>query len=219
MATIDTLADLEALYPPAAERTKAKKRAVLDHGLRAVLAASPFVLLATSDADGRCDVSPRGGPPGFVKALDDHRVAVPDLNGNNLLDGLRNIVSNPHAGLLVLVPGQPETVRIDGRARLTTDDAVLDLFVEEVRRPVLAVVVEIETVFTHCAKAFRRSRLWDPQTWPDPDRRMVLDARYQQLVAPGAGAAAFDGSFEEYAAANEVKIAADLEQDVPGDRS
>ena len=155
----------------------AKKRDALDDGLIALLAASPFVLLATADADGRCDVSPRGGPPGFVKPLDDRHVAVPDLNGNNLLDSFRNVVVNPHAGLLVLVPGQDETLRIDGRARLTDDDDVLDLFVEEVRRPVLALVVETEAVYTHCAKSFRRGRLWDPASWPVLDRSLALAAR------------------------------------------
>ncbi|MBI4942322.1 MAG: pyridoxamine 5'-phosphate oxidase family protein [Actinobacteria bacterium] len=207
MATIDTLEGLEALYPPALERTRAKKKERLDDGLRAAIAASPFVLLATADGQGRCDVSPRGGPPGFVKVLDDTRVALPDLNGNNLLDSLRNVVLNPYAGLLFVVPGQSETLRLDGPAHLSTDDAVLDLFVEEVRRPVLAVVVEVGTVFSHCAKAFRRSRLWDPQTWPDADARVVLAARYRQL--------GLTESFDEYVAANEEKIAADLEADRP----
>jgi hypothetical protein len=207
MATIDTLDGLEALYPPALDRTRAKKKERLDDGLRAAIAASPFVLLATADAQGRCDVSPRGGPPGFVKVLDDTRVALPDLNGNNLLDSLRNVVVNPYAGLLFVVPGQSETLRLDGPAHLSTDDAVLDLFVEEVRRPVLAVVVEVDTVFSHCAKAFRRSRLWDPQAWPDADERVVLAARYRQL--------GLSMSFEEYVAGNEEKIAADLEADRP----
>ncbi|WP_088317357.1 MSMEG_1061 family FMN-dependent PPOX-type flavoprotein [Kineosporia sp. R_H_3] len=207
MATIDTLDGLEALYPPALDRTRAKKKERLDDGVRAAIAASPFVLLATADGQGRCDVSPRGGPPGFVKVLDDTRVAVPDLNGNNLLDSLRNVVLNPYAGLLFVVPGQSETLRLDGPAHLSTDDAVLDLFVEEVRRPVLAVVVEVGTVFSHCAKAFRRSRLWDPQTWPDADERVVLAARYRQL--------GLSMSFDEYVAANEEKIAADLEADRP----
>ena len=214
MATIGTVEALEALYPAPHPRTVAKKRDRLDDGLRAAIAASPFVLLATADEAGRCDVTPRGGPPGFVKVLDDHHVALPDLNGNNLLDALRNVVANPHAGLLFVVPGQAETLRLDGPARLTTDDAVLDLFGDELRRPVLAVVVEVETVFTHCAKAFRRSRLWDPASWPDPDDKVVLGARYRQL-AGGAGADGFAGTFEEYAAANEEKISADLAADAP----
>ena len=148
-----------------------------------------------------------GGPPGFVKPLDDRHVVVPDLNGNNLLDSFRNIVVNPHAALIVLVPGQDETMRIDGPAHLTDDDAVLDLFVDEVRRPTLAVVVETEAVFTHCAKSFRRGRLWDPTSWPVLDRSLALEARYRQL--------GLDQSFEDYVAANEEKIAAGLCADAP----
>lgn len=207
MATIGSVEALEALYPAPHPRTVAKKRDRLDDGLRAAIAASPFVLLATSDGAGRCDVSPRGGPPGFVTVLDDHRVALPDLNGNNLLDALRNIVANPHAGLLFVVPGQAETVRLDGPAHLTTDDAVLGTFTDELRRPPLAVVVEVESVFTHCAKAFRRSRLWDPASWPDADDKVVLAARYRQLGLPD--------SFAAYDAANEAKISADLAADAP----
>ena len=156
MPRVATLDQLASMYRAPAERVRTKKRDRLDDGLCAVLAASPFVLLATADADGRCDVSPRGGPPGFVKALDDRHVALPDLNGNNLVDSLRNIVANPHAGLLVVVPGQNETLRIDGPAYLTTDDDVLDRFTTELRRPTLAVVIETAAVFTHCAKSFRR---------------------------------------------------------------
>lgn len=207
MARIDTVAALEALYPEPSERVRTKKRDRLDEGLRAVLAASPFVLLATADDTGRCDVSPRGGPPGFVKVIDDTRVALPDLNGNHLIDSLRNIVANGHAGLLVLVPGEQETMRIDGRAHLTTDAAVLDLFTEELRRPTLAVVVEIDHVFTHCAKAFRRGRLWDPSSWVAHEPSLVLGARYGQLD--------LDVTFTEYERTNSDKLDDDLAQDRP----
>ena len=205
MASIDTLDDLLALYPEPSERVRTKKRDRLDDGLRTVIALSPFVLLATADADGRCDVSPRGGPPGFMTVLDDHHVALPDLNGNHLVDSLRNIVANPRAGLLVLVPGQHETVRIDGAAHLTTDADVLARFTSELRRPTLAVVVEVGAVFTHCAKAFRRGRLWEPDAWPALDRSPVLDARYRQL--------GLDVTFDAYVADHEAKICDDLADD------
>ncbi len=208
MARIETLDDLLALYAMPTERVRTKKRDHLDDGLRAVLAVSPFVLLATADAEGRCDVSPRGGPPGFVKPLDDRHLAIPDLNGNNLVDSLRNIVANPHAGLLVLVPGEHETVRIDGSARLTTDDDVLDRFGDELRRPTLAIVVETAAVFMHCAKSFRRGRLWDPASWWAGERSLALTARHQQL---GAAAETYD----EYAAVYEGKIAEGLAADCP----
>lgn len=207
MARIDSLDALTALYPAPNERVVTKKKDRLDPGLHAVLNASPFVLLATADANGRCDVSPRGGPPGFVKALDDHRVAVPDLNGNNLIDSLRNIVANPHAGLLVVLPGQHDTLRIDGRAHLSTDDDILDRFAAEVRRPTLAVVIDIDTVFSHCAKSLRRGQLWNPESWIASDRRPVLEARYAQL--------GLDQSFDEYVAEHECVLADHLAQDAP----
>lgn len=208
MARLATLDEVLALYPEPSERVRTKKRHQLDDGLRRVLELSPFVLLSTAGADGTCDVSPRGGPPGFVKALDDHHVALPDLNGNHLLDSLRNIVANGHAGLLVVVPGQHETMRIDGPAWLTTDDDVLDRFTDELRRPTLAVVIEVANVFTHCAKAFRRSRLWEPEAWPTLDRSPALDARYRQL--------GLDSGYDQYAADNDRKIGDDLACDRPG---
>jgi uncharacterized protein len=197
---------LTSMYRAPAERVRTKKRDRLDDGLCAVLAASPFVLLGTADADGRCDVSPRGGPPGFVKALDDRHVALPDLNGNNLVDSLRNIVANPHAGLLVVVPGQNETLRIDGPAYLTTDDDVLDRFTTELRRPTLAIVIETAAVFTHCAKSFRRGQVWEPESWVAG--ALALEARYRQLDLVE--------SFDEYVNENAAKIADGLAADVPG---
>lgn len=205
MPRIATLEALTALYPAPTERVRTKKRDRLDDGLRAVLAASPFVLLATADSDGRCDVSPRGGPPGFVKVVDDRHVAIPDLNGNNLVDSLRNIIANGHAGLLVVIPGQNETLRIDGPAHLTTDADVLDRFTDELRRPPLAIVVETASVFTHCAKSFRRGRVWDPSSWAARGRSLALEARYCQL--------ALDASFDEYAAEMEDTIVAHLAAD------
>lgn len=207
MSRVESIAELEELYRAPSERVRTKKRDHLDPGTCAVLAASPFVLLSTSDDTGRCDVSPRGGPPGFVRALDDRHVAVPDLNGNNLIDSLRNVVTNPHAGLLVIVPGEHETLRIDGRAHLSRDAAVLDLFTDEVRRPVIAVIIRTDAVFTHCAKAFRRSRLWEPESWESQNARLSLAARYRQL--------GLDVPFEEYVRQNAETIAADLAADRP----
>ena len=208
MSRVATLDQLASLYAAPADRVRTKKRDRIDDGLAAVLAVSPFALLATADADGRCDVSPRGGPPGFVNVLDDRHVAIPDLNGNNLVDSLRNIVANPHAGLLVVVPGQNETLRIDGPAYLTTDDYVLDRFTGELRRPTLAIVIETAEVFTHCAKSFRRGRVWEPETWPATGRSPALEARYRQL--------GLDVTFEDYAEEMEGRIAGDLAADRPG---
>jgi uncharacterized protein len=204
---ITSIAELESLYREPSERVRTKKRDRLEDGYRDIVALSPFVLLATADENGRCDVSPRGGPPGFVKVLDDRHLALPDLNGNNLVDSLRNIVANGHAGLLVIIPGQNDTVRIDGCAHLTTQPAVLDLFVDELRRPTLAIVIEIEHAFGHCAKAFKRGHVWDPSSWPSADDRVVLAARHRQL--------GLESSLEEYVARYDCIIDADLALDAP----
>ncbi|MEX2658351.1 MAG: MSMEG_1061 family FMN-dependent PPOX-type flavoprotein [Acidimicrobiales bacterium] len=142
----------------------------IDPAARGFIAASPFVVLATAHAGG-ADASPRGGPPGFVKVLDDHRLAFGDLSGNNRLDSLTNLLAQPDVGLLFLVPGLRETLRVNGRATLTTDPQVLEATSLEGTRPRAAVGIDVEECFIHCAKAFRRSRLWDPQAWLDAGLR------------------------------------------------
>jgi len=158
--------ELRALYRQPSKLVQAKKVPRIDEVTRGFVAASPFCLLATAGADGRCDVSPKGGPPGFVKVVGEDRVVLPDLNGNNLIDSLCNIVTNGHAGLLLLVPGHDETLRIDGAASVTTDPEVLDLWDDELRRPKVAIGIEVHAAFIHCAKAFRRGHVWDPASWP-----------------------------------------------------
>ena len=149
-------------------RAVTKERARLQQADRDWLAASPFCLIATADADGNCDVSPKGDPPGFTLVLDDSTIAIPDRYGNRRADGFRNILTNPHAGLIYLVPGRRETLRINGRARLVRDAPFFGDMVVKGHRPVLALVVEIEQIFFHCMKAFMRSRLWEPDSWhPD----------------------------------------------------
>ena len=169
-----------------------KKIARLDDGCRAVIESAPLVLVATSRPDGGCEVSPRGGPPGFVQVLDEQRLAIPDLSGNNLVDSISNIVLNPHVGLLFVLPGRDETLRVNGRAWLTTDDAVLDGFTAELRRPKAAIGVEVVDAFVHCAKSFRRGQVWDPASWaPDvaPSAAELLDvphrARHDARAAGG----------------------------------
>lgn len=158
---------LRTLYRQPSKRVAEKKGTTIDGATAQFVADSTFLCLATSSTEGGCDVSPRGGPAGQLKVLNDGRtVAMPDLSGNNLIDSLTNIVSNPHAGLLVLVPGSDETLRIDGPAKLTTDPDILELWSDELRTPKVAVVVEVASVFMHCAKAFRRGSVWDPEAWP-----------------------------------------------------
>ena len=144
---------LGELYLVPGRIAAAKKTAVLDQATAEFVARSPFVLIATLGADGGLDVSPRGGPAGFVRVLDDHHLALPDLNGNNLIDSIRAVVASGRAGLLFVVPGKDETVRVNGPAWVTTDAATLDRWDDELRRPTTAIVVRVEEVFMHCAKA------------------------------------------------------------------
>lgn len=160
---------LRGLYRQAHATTRAKKVGTIDELATRFIAASPFVLLSTSSAEGRCDVSPRGGPAGFVKVLDEHRLVLPDLNGNNLLDSMENVVENPHAGLLFLVPGRDETLRVNGEAYLSTDPGLLDLFDGELRRPKAVLGLQVHEAYVHCAKALRRGGMWDPSSWPALD--------------------------------------------------
>ena len=165
MEDITTEAELRELLGRPLPHVAAKERPELDEADRMWLAASPFCLVATSDRDGRCDVSPKGDPPGFTVVLDDRTIALPERAGNRRADGFTNILANPHVGLLYLLPGRGDTLRINGRARLVRDPELLDRMTVRGSRPVMAVVVEIEQVFFHCAKAFLRSALWEPETW------------------------------------------------------
>ena len=149
-------------------RAVLKEQKALDEHTRAFIARSPFVLVATAGADGRCDVSPKGDAPGFVLVLDDHRLLIPDRPGNRRLDGMRAVIENPHIGLIFLVPGKEETLRVNGRAWITRDPELLARCAVGGKLPQLALGVEIEECFMHCAKAFKRSRLWEPTTWPEP---------------------------------------------------
>src|SRR2546425_7359895 len=159
--------DLRALLGTPSEVAVKKQLARLDAHCRAIIAHAPFALRATADAEGRCDVSPKGDPAGFVRVLDDTHLVVPDRPGNKRLDGMRNILENPHVGLIFLVPGRGETLRVNGRAAITRDPALLARMEVGGKRPLLAIGVEVEEVFLHCAKAFKRSWLWEPERWPD----------------------------------------------------
>ena len=159
--------DLRTVYRPPSQRSLDKEIDHLDDHCRDFVAHSPIVVLATVGADGVVDVSPKGGTPGFVAVLDDHRLAVPDMSGNNRLDSMRNIVGDGAVALLFLVPGVDETMRINGRASVTTDPDVLDRCPVGGLRPNVAIVVEVATAFIHCAKALRRGSIWQPEAWPD----------------------------------------------------
>jgi uncharacterized protein len=165
---VSSEAELRDLLGYPSGRAVTKERARLHQRDREWLAASPFCLLATADADGNCDVSPKGDPPGFTYVVDDTTIAIPDRPGNRRADGFRNVLANPHVGTIFVVPGRSETLRINGRARLLRDAPFFGEMTVKGHRPRLALVIEIDTIFFHCAKAFMRSELWQPETWhPD----------------------------------------------------
>ena len=164
---LSTADELRAIYRMPGAGAAGKSRTSIDEASARFIARSPIVMLSTASAAGHCDVSPRGGPPGFVTVLDDTHIAIPDLGGNNRLDSLQNVVDNPQVGLLFLVPGLDDTLRINGPATISTADDVLDRHHPELRRPKSALVVETRELFVHCAKAFRRSRTWQPDTWAE----------------------------------------------------
>jgi uncharacterized protein len=149
-------------------RVIAKETPALDRRARDFMASSPLLVMATTGADGSCDAGPKGGPPGFVRVLSDTRVLVPEFPGNRRFDGVQNLVDRPGIGLLFVVPGISETLRVNGFARLTRDPELLAPCEVDGRRPWFVVDVEVQQVFSHCGKAFVRSHLWQPETWPDP---------------------------------------------------
>jgi len=191
---ITTLDDLIEVVGLPGERAATKGRAALLDVDRAWLAASPFCLIATADAAGNCDVSPKGDPAGqLAHVLDDTTIAIAERPGNKRADGYRNILQNPHVGLNFVIPGRGDTLRINGRARLVRDADFFDDMMVRGHRPLLALVVEIEDIFFHCAKAFLRSRLWDPESWaPDAlvPRRAVIASQVEPV--PGMSVAQFD---------------------------
>jgi uncharacterized protein len=177
---IADVATLRELVGTPSERAVRKQLAALDRHCRAFIARSPFLLLGTSGLDGRCDVSPKGDRPGFVLVLDERTLVIPDRPGNKRLDSLQNIVANPHVGLLFLIPGMDETLRVNGTAELVRDDELLERTAVDGKRPLLGIVVHIEETFLHCARSFLRAQLWDPEHFMARDEmpslaRMITD--------------------------------------------
>lgn len=165
---IRTEAQLRELIGEPAPLTCAKVSDRLNVMTRQFIERSPFVCLATSDATGACDLSPRGDPAGFVRIVDERTLLIPERPGNRLADSLRNILTNPHVALLFVVPGVTDTLRVNGRATITTDAGLLEPCAVEGKTPRLGVLVDIDEAYTQCSKAFLRSQLWDRQHFVDP---------------------------------------------------
>jgi len=168
-ARITSEEQLREVVGPPSDVVANKVRTALTQEHRDWLARSPFCMMATAGADGTCDVSPRGDAPGFVRTLDDSRLVIPERNGNKRLDGMTNLLSNPHVGLLFIVPGCDYTLRINGRAWITRDPELLGRMPAQGVTPRLAIGVEVQQAFFHCVKAFRRARLWAHGEWPGAD--------------------------------------------------
>jgi PPOX class probable FMN-dependent enzyme len=193
---ITSEAELRSLFGEPSPLATNKVIHRLDDHCRDFIARSPFVLIATSGTDGTCDVSPRGDAPGFVRVLDEHRLAIPERPGNRRTDSLRNILANPQIGMIFLIPGLGETLRVNGRACITRDPELLASMAAHGKEPMVAIGVEVAEVFVHCAKALLRSKLWDPVTWPAqlPDTaRMLAD----HVGRPDTDAAKVAASLQE----------------------
>jgi len=175
VAAITTEAELRALYAAPAERALRKELDHLDRHCRRFIEHAPFLVLATADADGRQDATPRGGDPGFVLVADEHTLLLPDRPGNNRLDSLANLTQRPEVGLLFMVPGVDETLRVNGTAELRDDQNLTGRFAASGRSPRIVIQITVRQAYLHCAKALMRSRLWDP------------DARIERTELPTMG--------------------------------
>jgi hypothetical protein len=176
---IQTLDQLRALYAQPAARARRKQIARIDPHAQHFIGLSPFCVLASGGTHGRLlDASPRGGDPGFVKVAGEHTLLLPDSVGNNRLDTLENLLADPRLSLIFFIPNVEETLRVNGRARLREEPEFLDRFAHERQRPKLVIEIAVQEVYLHCAKAFMRSRLWAPETWP---QRAVLPSMNEMI--------------------------------------
>jgi uncharacterized protein len=197
MDYVETQSALRALYGAPGERALRKELHRLDQHCRSFIAHSPFVLIGSFDNSGNADVTPKGDRPGFVAVLDDRTIAIPDRPGNNRLDTLENIVVNPAVGLLFLIPGMNETLRANGDARITVDEELRRRLSHDGKLPASVIVVKLRSVYMHCAKAFIRSDLWHPDTWPERESMPTLGAILKDQLALTETAAETDLRLDE----------------------
>ncbi len=189
---IHTEAQLRALIGEPTALVLAKGSDRLNTATRLFVERSPFVCLATSDAQGRCDVSPRGDPAGFVRILDERTLLLPERPGNRLADSLRNILANPQVGLLFVVPGATDTLRVNGRAAITVDAGLLAPCAVEGKAPALGLIVDIDEAYTQCSKALLRSQLWDVSRFVAPGAMPTGGEVFRAMQGESFDAAGFD---------------------------
>ena len=169
--TVKTVEELLEVTGKPSELVNNQVISYLDEHCVGFIEQSPFLTISTADDSGFCDVSPRGDNNGFVHIINEKQLIIPERPGNKRMDSLRNILSNPHIGLLFLIPGLGETLRINGKASVIRDEELLEKMAVNGKRPILGIGVDVEECFIHCAKAFRRSELWNPKTWINKEER------------------------------------------------
>jgi len=202
---VTSLAELDAMVPPPGEGAAGKTMPRIERYARQFIGLSPFCCLATSDGKGHADVTPRGDQPGFVRVIDEATLLIPDRPGNNRLDSIRNVVENPSLGLLFFIPGFEDTLRVNGRGRVTKDPGLLAESAVDGKVPRFGILVTVDEAFFHCAKAFRRSRLWDvnaqvPRATMPTLARMIMDQMAEvanQEKPAQAEVSAVDAEIEE----------------------
>ncbi len=198
MTTITTIEQLEALYGVAGETSLVKEVDHVTPQYRALIAASPFAVLATSGPEG-LDCSPRGDAPGFVRVADERTLNLPDRRGNNRADSLRNIIRDPRVALLFLIPGSGTTLRVNGRAHLATDAALLASFAVDGKEPRCVIVIAVEAVYFQCARAIVRSGLWTPEKHGDTTALPTPGEILAELSGGRVGGAAYDATWADRA--------------------
>ncbi|MBK1794902.1 pyridoxamine 5'-phosphate oxidase family protein [Devosia sp. WQ 349] len=199
MTVISSIAELEALYQPApAPASLVKVSPTVTPEYARLIEASPFVALATSGPEG-LDCSPRGDKPGFIRIHDSSTLMMPDRRGNNRIDSLRNIVRDPRCALLFLIPGSGTTLRVNGRAHLSADPALLESFAIEEKAPRTVVVLQIEEIYFQCARAIMRSELWNPDHHVDPKDLPSAGQMLAAITANAVGGESYDKSWPQRA--------------------
>ncbi|MEO4001221.1 pyridoxamine 5'-phosphate oxidase family protein [Mesorhizobium sp. CAU 1732] len=197
MEFITTHEALRTHYKQPGDGAVRKQLPTLDHHSKSFIARSPFVLIGTSDDAGNADVTPKGDKPGFVAVLDDTTLAIPDRPGNNRLDTWENLLVNPAIGLLFLIPGMNETLRVNGTARITADETLRTRFAIDGKLPISVLIVTVKAAYMHCAKAFMRSDLWKPDTWPERSSMPTLGEILRDQLALADTAASVDANLDE----------------------
>ena len=177
-------AKLRDIMGPTMDLAIHKSRPKLDQHCKEFIGRSPFLCIGTSNAQGKADVSPRGDPVGFVQVIDDNHLFIPDRPGNNRLDTMTNITENPNIGLLFFIPGFNDTLRVNGKARIVQDEALAENAKIRGKAPKVGIMVEVQEAFLHCAKAFKRSNLWDPSSYQKREEMPSLAHMILEQVAP-----------------------------------